>query len=431
MVEEAGVTIPEVTDEILKAVLSENLTPSDSIKTPDRLFGRDKALQAIDRAFHSAGRQIFIFGDRGVGKTSLALTSAYLHTGIENQPIYVMCGRTNNFSQTIQAIGNATIPVEKRLERLATGGGFNFAVAGTGFGMSEPTNQNAGIAAPQSLTEALDIVRFVASKRRGTTIVIIDELERIEGDAEREKFAEFIRNIPELDVDVRFIFCGIMHDVDELLKSHPSAGRILETIELKRLHHSDLWKILTVVADKLKVEIQKEALIRISQISDGFPHYVHLIGELLFWSMFDDPVEVTRSNSEHYKAAITGALQRVESALRIQYERATHKTRNTADYEEALWALADSTSDKRQITEIYESSYRWIMLKRPGRKMLQREQLNQRYLSMRKESHGHIIAGYGSGWFSFRENMMRGYVRLRAEGQGIDLGRHLDTGNLA
>jgi uncharacterized protein len=82
---------------------------------------------------------------------------------------------------------------------------------------------------------------------------------------------------------------------DQLLTSHPSAGRILETIELKRLNHSDLWKILTVVAEKLNIELQQEALIRVSQISDGFPHYVHLIGEALFWSMFDDPAVVARS----------------------------------------------------------------------------------------------------------------------------------------
>src|SRR3981189_1934518 len=111
-----------VTDEDLKRILSENLTPSDSIKTPERLFGREKTLTTIDRAFSSPGRQIFIFGDRGVGKTSLALTAAYLHTGMENAPIYVMCGRTNNYGQTIQATGNATIPIEKRLERLSTGG---------------------------------------------------------------------------------------------------------------------------------------------------------------------------------------------------------------------------------------------------------------------------------------------------------------------
>jgi uncharacterized protein len=99
-----------VTDEDLKRVLSENLTPSDSIKTPERLFGREKTLTTIDRAFSSPGRQIFIYGDRGVGKTSLALTTAYLHTGVENLPIYAMCGKTNNFAQTIQAIGNALVP---------------------------------------------------------------------------------------------------------------------------------------------------------------------------------------------------------------------------------------------------------------------------------------------------------------------------------
>jgi hypothetical protein len=265
----------------------------------------------------------------------------------------------------------------------------------------------------------------------GTTIIIIDELERVEGDPEREKFAEFIRNIPEINADVRFIFCGIMHDVDQLLTAHPSAGRILETIELKRLNHSDLWKILTVVAEKLQVKLQQESLIRVGQVSDGFPHYVHLIGEALFWSMFDDANEARCSGPEHYKAGINGALRRVESALRVQYEKATKKTRNTADYEEALWALADSRSDKRQISEIYESSYKWIMAKRPSRKVLRREQLNQRYLSLKKESHSHIVAGYGSGWFAYRENIMRGYVRMRAEAEGINLGRHENTAGMA
>jgi hypothetical protein len=419
-------TIPGVTDKQLKKILAENLTPSDTIKTPERLYGREKTLQTIDRAFNSPGRQIFIYGDRGVGKTSLALTAAYLHTGVENVPIYVMCGKTNNFGQTIQAIGNALIPVEERLERTVSGGGFNFTLPGGlgGVGMSDGTKAPGGITAPQSLNEALDIIRYVAAKRNTTTIIIIDELERIESSAEREKFAEFIRNIPEINADVRFIFCGIMHDVTELLQSHASAGRILETIELKRLNHNDLWKILTVVAGKLNVEIQQEALIRIGQVSDGFPHYVHLIGESLFWSMFDDEKPVTKSGPSHFQAGINGALQRTEAGLRAAYDKATHKTRNTADYEEALWALADSTADRRQITEIYDSSYNWIMLKRVGRTKLSREQLNQRYLSMRKESHARIVAGFGSGWFAFRENVVRGYVRLRAEAQGINLGRH-------
>ena len=115
--------IPNVTDEMLKRVLAENLTPSDSIKTPERLFGRAKNLTTIDRALSSPGRQIFIYGDRGIGKTSLAVTASYLHTGVENLPIYVMCGKTNNFAQVIQSIGNALTTVSERIERPGTGGG--------------------------------------------------------------------------------------------------------------------------------------------------------------------------------------------------------------------------------------------------------------------------------------------------------------------
>jgi hypothetical protein len=259
-------------------------------------------------------------------------------------------------------------------------------------------------------------------------VIVIDEMERIESADEKEKFAEFIKNIPELSDNVRFIFCGIGHDLTELLQAHASAGRILETIKLERLHHSDLWQIITAVAEKLGVTVQRDALIRIGQVSDGFPHYVHLIGESLFWKMFDDPDIVSMSGPTHYKAGIEGALQRTEAILRAQYDKATQKTRNTADYEEALWALADSTADRRQITEIYESSYTRIAAKR-ARVRLARDTLNQRYLSLRKDSHGRIVVGFGSGWFAFRENIMRGYVRLRAEHESVDLGRHnLTTG---
>src|SRR5262249_40415569 len=139
---------------------------------------------------------------------------------------------------------------------------------------------------------------------------------------------------------------------------------------------------------------------------------------------------VKKSGSAHFKAGIEEALRRTEATLRAQYDKATQKTRNTADYEEALWALADSTSDRRQITEIYDTSYLRLMAQRVGRNKLPRDTLNQRYLSLRKDSHGRIVVGHGSGWFSFRENIMRGYVRLRAAAQGMDLGRHHNTAGM-
>ena len=85
--------------------------------------------------------------------------------------------------------------------------------------------------------------------------------------------------------------------------------------------------------------------------------------------------------------------------------------------------MADTTSDQRQLQEIYDSSYIRIMMKRMGRTALAKKTFDQRLLTLRKESHGRIIIGHGSGWFSFRENIMRGFVRLRAEEKQISLGR--------
>lgn len=414
--------IPGFDDVRLKEVLAANLTPSDFIKTKDRLFGREKSLQLIDRALSSPGRQVFIHGDRGVGKTSVALTAAYIRSRHE-PPIHVNCGSSTGFAAIMQAIGNAVIPVKDRVGRSGSRGSVGVNILGVGANIT-PRSGPQGVQPPATINEALDIIRYIESKTEGSALtVVVDEMERIQNTADRELFAEFIKNVSTATKLTRFIFCGIGSNVTELLGAHPSVGRVLETVELKRIHHDHLWKIITTPAEALGITVDQDKLIRIGQISDGFPHYVHLVGESLFWTMFDDANLVTRAGVDHFRGAIRQALERTETVLRIQYDQATKKTKNTEDYEEALWALADKTSDRRQLTDIYDSSYCRIMLKRTGRPRLPKEKLNQRLLSLRKESHGRIVSGFGSGWFGFRENIMRGYVRLDAENKGVELGR--------
>ncbi|MAM09820.1 MAG: hypothetical protein CML23_05050 [Rhizobiaceae bacterium] len=419
--------IPSLSDIEFKHILAENFTPSATIKTPERLFGREKHLQTIDRAFASPGRQIFIYGDRGVGKSSVAETAASLQNDSSHSPIYVACSNNSGFSEVLSAIGNSVVDITQRVERPGTPRQVSGTLLGSGGSYTPAGNPQFELPDSSSLNGALDVVRYVLSRRRGRQVIIVDEMERIRDSKEREKFAEFIKNIPQLEDRVKFIFCGIGTTVDELLGAHPSAGRILETIALEKLHHNYLWEIIGRVADKTGVSVDREMNIRIGQISDGFPHYVHLIGESLFWAAFDDDEVVDQLSRDHFKAGIDGALARAESVLRHQYDKATQKTKNTADYEEALWALADNMDDRRQLSDIYENSYRRIMLTRkPIRPdMLPRDRFNQRLLALRKEGHGSVVMGYGSGWFGFRENILRGYVRLRAEQAGIELGRHI------
>ncbi|MER9849607.1 ATP-binding protein [Mesorhizobium sp. M0106] len=413
----------DLSEDQFREILSTNLTPSATIKTPELLFGREKALKQIDRALSSQGRQVFIFGDRGVGKTSVALTTANILQSANAAPIYVVCSQNDAFGDVIKAIGNSVVHIDSRIEKrgnTASGGG---SFAGFGLNYKGGDKPQAVIEAPTSLNAALDIIRYVLSKRKGKIIIVIDEMERISESIQRDKFAEFIKNIPELEERVKFIFCGIATTINALIGAHPSAGRILEPIHLERLHHNYLWDIIRNVADKVGVKVEWDALVRIGQISDGFPHYVHLVGESMLWSAYDDPDPVTQIKSTHFKAGIKGAIERAESVLRLQYEKATMKTKNTEDYEEALWSMADKTSDRRQLSEVYEQSYKRIMFRRHKRTELTREKFNQRLLALRKDGHGGVLVGYGSGWFGFRENILRGYVRLRAENSGVELGK--------
>lgn len=56
--------------------LNELVSPSQPIQSIEHLYGRSHELDQIDKALYAPGRHVFIYGDRGVGKSSLAAAAA-------------------------------------------------------------------------------------------------------------------------------------------------------------------------------------------------------------------------------------------------------------------------------------------------------------------------------------------------------------------
>ena len=203
--------------------------------------------------------------------------------------------------------------------------------------------------------------------------------------------------------------------------AHPSAIRQFETIELQKLNWTARWDITVNALAKFGVEMEDNIRVRIAAVSDGYPAYVHLITEKLLWRLWDDPVVVANVDWEHYNGAIQDAIVSVNAELKRPYEQAVNQ--RTEDFEEVLWAAADSEYLDRDLRQIF-SSYNYVMRQRPGRVPMEYKQFSAIINKLKTKSCGEIIVASRfnrRGWVAYRESMLRGYARMRAEARNIKL----------
>jgi Cdc6-like AAA superfamily ATPase len=403
-----------------KQILKRNLTPAEAISNPDHLRGRSTKLLQISRAFNSPGMHVFIYGDRGVGKTSLAQSAAVLHQSADAHPITVACDQEAGFFKLVQDIVSKCMPQLQIVESRKKTQGFSLKLPGISYDTGKSI-ENKSVPLPTSINEAVSFLAFVRQFHSREPAVIIDEFDQLKEGRDKKYFADLIKQISDQHLGVRLIFCGIGTSLEDLIGAHLSTDRYITPVELERLTHDARWEIVENAARELSLQVDRELLIRIGQISDGFPYYVHLISEMMFWSVYDDGEILSECRSTHFHDGVRDAVSSAQTMSRIAYDRATQKYSD--DYQEVLWAVADDVMLRRQVSNIYDHSYLRIMRERTERKILDKTQFYNRMNSLRSNRHGSILVAKGAGWYEFRENVVRGYVRLRAEAQGIKLGR--------
>lgn len=392
--------------------LKELLTPAQPISRPEHLYGRDQKLTLISRALHSPGKHIFIFGDRGVGKTSLGRTAAAIHSGDEEGFAFIACDQNTTFFDMVEDIYRQLHKLyalgKLKVEGIELNAGF----------VKVKTSEALGLPALKTINDAVEMLKSISPRAGITPLVVIDEFDQLSSDTEKKYIADLIKQLSDQRINLRLIICGIGSSLDELIGAHLSTDRYLATIPLDPLPHDARWKILTTAAHALGVTIDRDSQIRIGQLSDGFPYYVHLMGEQIFYQVLDDPQQVSAVTMKHYKDGIRASIEESQTSLKQAYEIATQKHKNSDDYEEVLWSVADGPLLKRQVTDIFEKSYVPIMIQRKDRPALSKELFYQRLNRLKKDNHGSIVVGSRTGWYGFKENVVRGYVRLRAERAG-------------
>ncbi len=216
-------------------VLKEHLSPTTPIRSPEFLRGREKKLEDIRRSLVATGRHIFVYGDRGVGKTSLAQTAAYQHQSADQQPVLLTCDPSTGFYRLAHDLAVALTRIDptliKKSDKKTVKAGFKSLIS------IEMQNaiESGNVPEIRSINEVISVIDYASRKHSKEPVAVIDEFERIKSEEERVLFADFIKQLGDQSVPLKLIFCGVGLSLGELLDSHHSCYRYLTTIELERL----------------------------------------------------------------------------------------------------------------------------------------------------------------------------------------------------
>jgi hypothetical protein len=140
----------------------------------------------------------------------------------------------------------------------------------------------------------------------------------------------------------------------------------------------------------------------------------------MLWAVFDDPEVVTAVTWDHYYSGLRHAIEGISAELKRPYQQAVNQ--RGSEYEEILWATADSEYLDRFMKSMY-SSYEYIIRQRPDSALLPYDKFSARLRNLKESGYGSILVTdpNRSGLYTYREKMLRGYVRMQAEAHHVEL----------
>src|SRR5665213_2339923 len=145
------------------------------------------------------------------------------------------------------------------------------------------------------------------------------------------------------DTPTTIIVVGVSDSVDALIEQHESIERCLVQIPMPRMSQDESAQILTAGGKKLGIVFSPDAIDQIVGLSQGFPHYTHLLALHSVRACIDhDDSEVL---PYHVDLAIRKAVEDAQQSLKSAYYKAVSSPRKDALHAYVLLACALAEPD--------------------------------------------------------------------------------------
>lgn len=321
-------TKPETDWNAIAFEASQLFTPSSPL-TDDELFaGRSEQIGRMLDAITERGKHVILFGERGVGKTSVARLFAnfFPKTLRHIYSIREQVDPTDGFS-------SIWTKVFKDIHvRVANGDG-------------EKTVSVSSLIEGEFYPD--DVRRELESLFRPNDlpIIIIDEYDQITDQSANERMANTIKALSDYGVNVTIVLVGVADNIVELIGEHQSIQRCIEQILIPRMEEEERREVLEKAIPRLGMTIDRNASRKIVKLSRGLPSYIHSLG--LFAVQNACNRKSLSISEDDVDNAIHRTIEKAQEIIRENYAVAVHSNRSDTLYKEVLLACALAETNER------------------------------------------------------------------------------------
>ena len=302
----------------------QNLFDGAPIDEEALFAGRTEEVKRILEAVFARSKHVVLFGEKGVGKTSLSnifwkrfnkLTRGFVVARVQAGP-----------QDTFASLWL------RALEELK--------VSGLVLGKSEYAN----IILDLDYLTPTTIRRELQKCGAGTIpIVIIDEYDKVVDEEAKQLTAHLIKELYDFSISATAILVGVSESITDLIGHHPSADRALIEIPLSRMSDIELKEIIQKRIGRTPMKFSPDAVWTIIKLSRGLPYFTQTLSKYAALQSIDDRRLIV--TNDDVEASLSKFIDNSNTSFRDAYRRAT-KSNQDNYFQQSLLACALAHTDE-------------------------------------------------------------------------------------
>jgi Cdc6-like AAA superfamily ATPase len=323
------------------AALKRIFRPASPIDDRELFRGRTRELVKVVSAVQELGQHAVVYGERGIGKTSLAYMardSFRQASGGPSLAVRIPCSADDDFASVWKKLPPRLVAELDLLDQ------------------EDAEHLGDTIGRVSKLLEVENITSDVAARAlhlvssRVPLLVVLDEFDRIGDLGSPTLFADLIKTLSDDLVPCTLLIVGVADDVDGLITGHRSVERALRQIAMPRMSQGEIREIIVGGFETLeersgvRIVLSPQVQSTIVQLAQGFPNYAHLMagaaGEIAMVR------NVTEVDMDVLALALSHALEEAQQSIRSSYAEAVASARTDARFSATLLACAMAKVDE-------------------------------------------------------------------------------------